>query len=66
MAGLDLGIDKYEGSFGGIGGCPFAPKATGNVCTEDLVFLLERWASTRHRPARARGDRVRRGGRGGP
>ena len=41
MAGLDLGIDRYEGSFGGIGGCPFAPKATGNVCTEDLVYLLE-------------------------
>ena len=41
MAGLDLGIDRYESSFGGIGGCPFAPKATGNVCTEDLVYLLE-------------------------
>ena len=40
MAGLDLGIDRYESSFGGIGGCPFAPKATGNVCTEDLVYLL--------------------------
>ena len=32
----------YESSFGGIGGCPFAPKATGNICcTEDLVYLLE-------------------------
>ena len=41
MAGLELGVDKYESSFGGIGGCPFAPKATGNVCTEDLVYLLE-------------------------
>ena len=41
MAGLDLGVDKYEASFGGIGGCPFAPNATGNVCTEDLVYLLE-------------------------
>ena len=41
MAGLGLGVDKYESSFGGIGGCPFAPKATGNVCTEDLVYLLE-------------------------
>ena len=41
MAGLDLGVDRYESSFGGIGGCPFAPKATGNVCTEDLVYLLE-------------------------
>ena len=41
MAGLGLGVDRYESSFGGIGGCPFAPKATGNICTEDLVYLLE-------------------------
>ena len=41
MAGLQLGVDRYESSFGGIGGCPFAPKATGNICTEDLVYLLE-------------------------
>lgn len=40
MAGLDEGIDRYESSFGGLGGCPFAPGATGNICTEDLVFLL--------------------------
>ena len=31
-------------ALGGIGGCPFAPKATGNIATEDLVYLLERWA----------------------
>ena len=41
MTGLELGVDRYESSFGGIGGCPFAPKATGNICTEDLVYLLE-------------------------
>ena len=41
MTGLAHGVDKYESSFGGIGGCPFAPKATGNICTEDLVYLLE-------------------------
>ena len=41
MVGLQLGVDRYESSFGGIGGCPFAPKATGNICTEDLVYLLE-------------------------
>ncbi|MGI9333086.1 MAG: hydroxymethylglutaryl-CoA lyase [Gammaproteobacteria bacterium] len=40
MAGLDAGVLKFEGSFGGIGGCPFAPGATGNICTEDLVYLL--------------------------
>lgn len=40
MAGLDEGVDRYESSFAGLGGCPFAPGATGNICTEDLVFLL--------------------------
>lgn len=40
MAGLNEGIDRYESSFAGLGGCPFAPGATGNICTEDLVFLL--------------------------
>jgi hydroxymethylglutaryl-CoA lyase len=41
MTGLELGITRYESSLGGIGGCPFAPGATGNVCTEDLVHLLQ-------------------------
>ncbi|MGI9419002.1 MAG: hydroxymethylglutaryl-CoA lyase [Geminicoccaceae bacterium] len=41
MAGLDEGVDRYESSFAGLGGCPFAPGATGNICTEDLVFLLQ-------------------------
>ncbi|MCL3883273.1 hydroxymethylglutaryl-CoA lyase [Marivita sp. GX14005] len=40
MAGLSLGITRYESSLGGIGGCPFAPGATGNVATEDLVHFL--------------------------
>jgi hydroxymethylglutaryl-CoA lyase len=40
LAGLELGIREFESSIGGIGGCPFAPGATGNVCTEDLVYLL--------------------------
>ncbi len=40
MAGLDCGVDRFESSVGGLGGCPFAPGATGNVCTEDLVHLL--------------------------
>lgn len=39
-AGLSLGITDYESSLGGVGGCPFAPGATGNVCTEDLVHFL--------------------------
>jgi hydroxymethylglutaryl-CoA lyase len=41
MAGLDEGVDSYESSFAGLGGCPFAPGATGNICTEDLVNLLD-------------------------
>lgn len=40
-AGLLEGITRYEASVGGLGGCPFAPKATGNVCTEDLVYMLD-------------------------
>lgn len=41
MVGLDLGVRRYEASIAGLGGCPFAPGATGNICTEDLVYLLE-------------------------
>lgn len=37
---LQCGIRKFDSSIGGLGGCPFAPGATGNVATEDLVFLL--------------------------
>ena len=40
IAGLDEGITSFESSFAGLGGCPFAPGATGNICTEDLVNLL--------------------------
>jgi hydroxymethylglutaryl-CoA lyase len=39
VEGLRLGVTSFESSLGGIGGCPFAPGATGNVCTEDLVNL---------------------------
>lgn len=39
-AGLDVGIRRFDASVGGLGGCPFSPGATGNVCTEDLVHLL--------------------------
>lgn len=40
MAGLAEGVDRYESAFGGTGGCPFVPRATGNICTEDLLYLL--------------------------
>lgn len=42
LAGYQAGVRRFEGSFGGIGGCPFAPRSTGNVCSEDLLYLLER------------------------
>ena len=41
MAALDAGITTIDSSLGGIGGCPFAPGASGNIVTEDLVYLLE-------------------------
>jgi hydroxymethylglutaryl-CoA lyase len=41
-AALELGVRSFDASLGGIGGCPFAPNATGNICTEDLVFMLHR------------------------
>ena len=41
-AGIQAGIDALDSSFGGVGGCPFAPRATGNIATEDLVYMLER------------------------
>ena len=41
-AGVEAGIDILDASCGGIGGCPFAPGATGNIATEDLVYMLER------------------------
>ena len=40
-AALDLGFDRFDSALGGLGGCPFAPGAAGNVATEDLVFCLE-------------------------
>jgi len=41
MAGLEEGITSFDASVAGLGGCPFAPGATGNICTEDLVYMLE-------------------------
>jgi isopropylmalate/homocitrate/citramalate synthase len=40
-AALEAGVSLLDASAGGLGGCPFAPKATGNIATEDLVYLLE-------------------------
>lgn len=40
LAALQLGIARFDASSGGLGGCPFAPGATGNVATEDVLYLL--------------------------
>lgn len=40
-AGLMEGVTRFEASVGGLGGCPFVPRATGNICTEDLVYMLD-------------------------
>ncbi len=40
MAALDEGVDRFDASLGGLGGCPYAPGASGNACTEELVHML--------------------------
>ncbi len=40
LAGIDAGADRFDASLGGIGGCPYAPGATGNVCSEEIVHAL--------------------------
>ncbi len=74
------GVDVLDASAGGIGGCPFAPKATGNIATDDLVYMLERMgrrtgidlptllptAEFLGRPARPPGARPAPPGRGFP
>lgn len=40
LAGLDLGVETFDSSVGGLGGCPYAPSALGNVATEDVIFML--------------------------
>ncbi|MCO5066638.1 MAG: hydroxymethylglutaryl-CoA lyase [Rhizobiaceae bacterium] len=41
LAGLEEGIRRFDSALGGLGGCPFAPGAAGNIATEDLVYMLE-------------------------
>ncbi|MCW5836432.1 MAG: hydroxymethylglutaryl-CoA lyase, partial [Labilithrix sp.] len=41
VVGLELGVRNFDASVGGLGGCPYAPGAAGNVATEDLVYMLE-------------------------
>jgi hydroxymethylglutaryl-CoA lyase len=41
LAGISVGVTSFDSSIAGLGGCPFAPGATGNICTEDLVNMLD-------------------------
>jgi hydroxymethylglutaryl-CoA lyase len=41
LAAFDVGVTTFDSSQGGLGGCPYAPGASGNVVTEDLVFMFE-------------------------
>jgi hydroxymethylglutaryl-CoA lyase len=41
VAALEVDVTTFDSSLGGLGGCPYAPGATGNIVTEDLVFMLE-------------------------
>ncbi len=41
LAGVEQGVTILDASIGGLGGCPFAPRATGNIATEDLLYLLD-------------------------
>ncbi len=41
LAGLEMGITTYDASVGGLGGCPYAPGAAGNMSTEDLIYMLD-------------------------
>lgn len=48
LASIDLGIHSFDTSLGGLGGCPYAPNATGNVATEDVVYMLKRMGFETH------------------
>ncbi|CAH0157262.1 Hydroxymethylglutaryl-CoA lyase YngG [Pseudomonas sp. Bi130] len=41
LAAIEAGVDRFDSSLGGLGGCPYAPGASGNVCTEDLLHMLQ-------------------------
>ena len=41
LAAVQAGIDRFDGSLGGLGGCPYAPGASGNICSEDAIHMLQ-------------------------
>jgi hydroxymethylglutaryl-CoA lyase len=47
LTALQQGVDIFDGSIGGLGGCPYAPGASGNIATEDLVNMMEEMRAER-------------------
>jgi len=47
VATYEMGVRVFDSSVTGLGGCPYAPAAKGNVATEDLVYLFQQWVSRR-------------------
>ena len=43
MAAIESGVDEVQSALGGLGGCPFAPGASGNLSTEDMVWMLNEY-----------------------
>ena len=41
LAAVQAGITRFDGSLGGLGGCPYAPGASGNICSEDAIHMLQ-------------------------
>ena len=41
LAAVQIGIHRFDGSLGGLGGCPYAPGASGNICSEDAIHMLD-------------------------
>ena len=65
LAAYDVGVRTFDASLGGLGGCPYAPGASGNVVTEDLVFMFEAMG-VRHRRRPRQADRRARAAAGRP
>ena len=61
LAAYEEGVRTFDASLGGLGGCPYAPGASGNVVTEDLVFMFEAMGvAHRHRHRASSSRRARR------
>jgi hydroxymethylglutaryl-CoA lyase len=59
LRGLDLGITTFDASSGGLGGCPYAPGASGNLATENLVYMLNKMGITTNIDLKKLGEATR-------